>query len=69
MRLIWNESDILNELKRNKLILSRNIMPFAGSTLVEKKILSYGVKGITKKPVSIDDLQAILDGFKALRKY
>jgi two-component system, OmpR family, response regulator len=56
--------DILDELKRDNLIESRNIVLFTASTLDEKKVLSYGVKGIIKKPISIDDMQAVIDRFK-----
>ena len=56
--------DILDELKRDNLIVSRNIVLFTASTLDERKVLSYGVKGIIKKPISIDDLQAVIDRFK-----
>jgi len=56
--------DILDELKRDNLIVSRNIVLFTASTLDERKVLSYGVKGIIKKPISIDDMQAVIDRFK-----
>jgi CheY-like chemotaxis protein len=56
--------DILDELKRDNLILSRNIVLFTASTLDEKEVLSYRVKEIIKKPTSIDDLQAVIDRFK-----
>jgi len=56
--------DILDELREDNLILSRNIMIFTASVLDEKRIFSYGVKGIIKKPISIDDLQAAIDRFK-----
>jgi CheY-like chemotaxis protein len=56
--------DILDELKRDNLIVSRNIVLFTASTLDEKKVLSYGVKEIIRKPISIDDLQAVIDKFK-----
>ena len=56
--------DILDVLKRENLMMSRNIVLFTASTLDEKKVLSYGVKGIIKKPISIDDLQAVIDRFK-----
>jgi CheY-like chemotaxis protein len=56
--------DILDELKRDNLLVSRNIVLFTASTLDEKKVLSYGVKEIIKKPISIDDMQAVIDRFK-----
>lgn len=56
--------DILDELRKDNLISTRNIVLFTASVLDEKKIFSYGVKGIIKKPISIDDLQAAVDKFK-----
>jgi two-component system OmpR family response regulator len=56
--------DILDQLERDNLIRSKNIVLFTASTLDENKVLSYGVKGIIKKPISIDDLQAVIDRFK-----
>jgi CheY-like chemotaxis protein len=56
--------DILDQLQADNLIRSKNIVLFTASTVDEKKVLSYGVKGIIKKPISIDDLQAVIDRFK-----
>jgi CheY-like chemotaxis protein len=56
--------DILDELRKDNLIASRNIVLFTASVLDEKTIYSYGIKGIIKKPISIDDLQASIDRFK-----
>jgi CheY-like chemotaxis protein len=56
--------DVLNELKKENLIASRNIVLFTASVLDEKMIYSYGIKGIIKKPISIDDLQTVIDRFK-----
>lgn len=56
--------EILDQLKRDNLIVSKNIVLFTASNLDEEKILSYGVKGIIKKPISIDDLQTVIDRFK-----
>jgi two-component system, OmpR family, response regulator len=56
--------DILDQLRKDDLISTRNIILFTASVLDEKRIFSYGVKGIIKKPLSIDDLQATIDRFK-----
>jgi len=56
--------DILDQLKKDDLISTRNIILFTASVLDEKRIFSYGVKGIIRKPLSIDDLQAAVDRFK-----
>lgn len=59
--------DILEELKNDNIIASRNIVLFTASVLDEKKIHSYGVKDVIKKPISIDDLQDALDKFGGAR--
>lgn len=56
--------DVLDELKKEDIIKSRNIMIFTASTVDEKKIYAYGVKGLIRKPISIDDLQEAVERFK-----
>jgi CheY-like chemotaxis protein len=56
--------DVLDELKKDDLLSSRNIVLFTASVLDEKKIFSYGVKAIIRKPISIVDLEIAIQKFK-----
>jgi signal transduction histidine kinase len=62
--LVKNSVDFVPEKGGKITIKARNIVLFTASVLDEKKIVSYGVKGIIKKPISIDDLQAAVDRLK-----
>jgi len=59
--------DILNDLKQENLLKQNNIVLFTASYIVDegiKKMIADGVKGIIKKPVSVDDIVRIIEEFK-----
>lgn len=55
--------DIIHELKKYNLLSSRNIVFFTASSINEDELLSHGVKGIIRKPISIDELQQAIEKF------
>ena len=63
-----NGMDVLNSLKRDGLLKSNNIILFTAVPLTDKdlqELLESGVKGIIRKPVSIDDLEGIVKKFRS----
>ncbi len=57
--------DVIKSLKKENLLEQRNIVVFTASS--DQKILeeigNSGVKGILKKPCSVDDLTALIEKF------
>ncbi len=59
--------DIFNDLKQENLLKQNNIILFTASYIVDediKKMIEEGIKGIIKKPVSVDDIVRIIEEFK-----
>jgi DNA-binding response OmpR family regulator len=59
--------DVVDKLKQEKLLYQNNIVIFTALPLSEdnkKKLISEGIKGIIKKPISIDDIIKTLDRFR-----
>ncbi len=46
------------------MVESKNIVIFTASNVNEKELLHYGIKGIIRKPLSIDALQEAIDKFR-----
>jgi CheY-like chemotaxis protein len=55
--------DILESLKKENLLSSRNVVFFTASSLNEPELLSQGVKGVIRKPISIDELYQAIQKF------
>jgi two-component system, OmpR family, response regulator len=55
--------DIIRELKKDNLLSSKNIVFFTASNINEEELLSQGVKGIIRKPISIDALKQAIEEF------
>ena len=58
--------DVIKSLKEENLLEQKNIVVFTASS--DRKILeeigNSGVKGILKKPCSVDDLTALIEKFR-----
>jgi CheY-like chemotaxis protein len=55
--------DIVHELKKDNLLSSKKIVFFTASSINEEELLSQGVKGIIRKPISIDELKRAIEKF------
>jgi two-component system OmpR family response regulator len=55
--------DIINELKNDNLLSSKNIVFFTASNINEEELMSQGAKGIIRKPISIEELQHAIEKF------
>jgi CheY-like chemotaxis protein len=55
--------DIVQELKKDNLFSSKNIVFFTASNINEEELLSHGAKGIIRKPISIDELSQAIAKF------
>jgi CheY-like chemotaxis protein len=58
--------DVINSLKKENLLDQKKIIVFTASSdpKVMEEIRNSGVKGILKKPCSVDDLTALIDKFR-----
>jgi two-component system OmpR family response regulator len=58
--------DVINSLKKENLLEQKKIVVFTASSdpKVMEEIRNSGVKGILKKPCSVDDLTALIDKFR-----
>jgi CheY-like chemotaxis protein len=59
--------DIFKDLKQEGLLKQSNIIIFTASYIVDEevqKMISDGIKGIIKKPVSVDDIVRVIEKFK-----
>jgi DNA-binding response OmpR family regulator len=59
--------DILLKLKNEDMLRSENIIIFTASSITDIDIddfLSSGAKGVLKKPVSLDDLTALIEKYR-----
>jgi CheY-like chemotaxis protein len=58
--------DVIKSLKNENLLERRNIVVFTASSdpKVLEEIETSGVKGIFKKPFSVDDLTALIEKFR-----
>lgn len=55
--------DIFNELKKENLLSSRNIIIFTASAVTDsdvQNLLDTGAKGVIKKPISLDELDVLV---------
>jgi DNA-binding response OmpR family regulator len=55
--------DVFNELKKDNLLSSRNIIIFTASAVTDSEIqelLNTGAKGVIKKPISLDELDELV---------
>jgi DNA-binding response OmpR family regulator len=55
--------DIFNELKKENMLSSRNIIIFTASAVTDleiQKLLDIGAKGVIKKPISLDELDKLV---------
>ena len=58
--------DIITELKKENLLTSKNIIIFTASSVTDMQIqelVASGAKGVLKKPVSLDDLNELMDKY------
>jgi DNA-binding response OmpR family regulator len=59
--------DILLKLKNEDMLRSENIIIFTASSITDIDIddfLTSGAKGVLKKPVSLDDLTALIEKYR-----
>jgi DNA-binding response OmpR family regulator len=58
--------DVINSLKKENLLEQKKIIVFTASSdpKVMEEIRNSGVKGILKKPCSVDDLTALIEKFR-----
>lgn len=58
--------DVINSLKKENLLEQKKIVVFTASSdpKVMEEIRNSGVKGILKKPCSVDDLTALIEKFR-----
>jgi CheY-like chemotaxis protein len=60
--------DVFEALKKKKLLQSNNIIIFTASSINEadtQSLLAEGAKVVLKKPLSIEELGAVIERFKA----
>ncbi len=55
--------DVVDQLKKDSLLSTRNIVFFTASNINEDQLLSHGAKGIIRKPISIEELQSSINKF------
>jgi CheY-like chemotaxis protein len=55
--------DVIDELKIDNLLSSRNIVYFTASSINEEELLKHGAKGIIRKPISLEELQSSINKF------
>lgn len=55
--------DVIDELKKDNLLVLRNIVFFTASNINEEKLLTHGARGIIRKPISIEELQSSINKF------
>jgi DNA-binding response OmpR family regulator len=59
--------DIFRTLKEEGILRSKNVLIFTASSVTDgevQEMLSSGAKGVLRKPLSIDDLIAAVEGFR-----
>jgi CheY-like chemotaxis protein len=60
--------DVINELKKEKLLDLKNIIIFTASSVTDMQIqelIHSGAKGVLKKPISLDDLNDVMEKYAA----
>ena len=55
--------DVVDELKKNNLLVLRNLVFFTASNINEEELLTRGAKGIIRKPISIEELESSINKF------
>ena len=55
--------DVIDELKKDNLLVLRNIVFFTASNINEEELFTHGAKGIIRKPISIEELQSSINKF------
>ena len=55
--------DVVDELKKDNLLVLRNIVFFTASNINEEELLTRGAKGIIRKPISIEELESSINKF------
>jgi CheY-like chemotaxis protein len=60
--------DVIDQLKKENLLDSKNIIIFTASSLTDTQIqelVAGGAKGVLKKPVSLNDLNELMEKYAA----